>query len=247
MRTARRDEFLVNAELTNTGEHTRKSEEHTTDMVSGIHVGCVKTRDYRINASLLCVTQRRIFHGDGCVGERVVVERSVAQKVIVGCSFARDKVILFLLERYAEHGNATYAVADHLEIASSRNALLYVVCQVEVSVIEKGTFERVSSSLVSRCSLAETLIVKRLTNRSHRMVPVSHGRVVVVLAYGRLVLTLGMSHPFNLIPDLYGTCFHPSTLTEGDGRFDMVIQPSSTDCTLVSNTSGEELTRQSQR
>ena len=101
--------------------------------------------------------------------------------------------------------------------------------------MNKGTFERVSSSLVSRCSLAETLIDKRLTNRSHRMVPVSHGRLVVVLVYGRLVPTLGMSLPFNLILDPCGTCFHTSTVTEGGGRLDMEIQPSSTDCTLVSN------------
>ena len=89
--------------------------------------------------------------------------------------------------------------------------------------------------LLLRFSLIDAVSAIRLTNRSHQMPAVSRSRFVVVPLYGRLVLNLGMSHPFTLNLDLCGTCLNPSTVTEGGGRLDMDIQPSSTDRTLVSN------------
>src|SRR5207302_2652786 len=68
-----RDELLMYREFADSREYTRESLKDAPDVVRGIHIRRVETRDHGIEASLLPGGQGLVCHGDPCVRERVVV------------------------------------------------------------------------------------------------------------------------------------------------------------------------------
>ncbi len=78
-----------------------KVSQHPADVVGGVHVRGVEARDHRIEAGLLLRLERPVGHRDEGVGERVVVERSVALQVV-----GRSEVAGVLVRPGLLQGNA---------------------------------------------------------------------------------------------------------------------------------------------
>ena len=131
-----RDEFLVDAELADAGEDAGKRLQHAADVVDAVHVGRVEAGDHRVEARLFLLREGAI---DGCdvrVGERVVVERRVALQVVRRREVAGIAVRPLLLQRDAEQRRSAHARPHDLQELTRLDALLDVVRQVEVRVVE---------------------------------------------------------------------------------------------------------------
>ena len=132
----RRHELLVDAELADAREHAGERQQDTADVIDSVHVGRVEAGDHRVEAGLLGRRQRAVRHRDGCVGERIVVERRVAVQVVGGREVAGVAIRPLLLQRDAEErGPARPRPHDSQELAR-REALLDIVGQMEVRVVE---------------------------------------------------------------------------------------------------------------
>ena len=132
----RRDELLVDAELADPREDAGKGEEHPADVIHGVHVSGIEAGDHRIEARLLGRRQRLVDAGDGGVGERVVVERCIALQVVGRREVARIGIRPLLLKRNAEERRSPDTAAHDLQEAMDVDALLDVVRQVKVRVVE---------------------------------------------------------------------------------------------------------------
>ena len=76
-RDLRGHELLVNRELSDSREHTGKCLEHAPDVVRRVHVCGIEACNHGVKAGLLLFVERLIRHSDPCVGERVVIDRSI--------------------------------------------------------------------------------------------------------------------------------------------------------------------------
>ena len=132
----RRHELLVDAELADAGEHARERPQHAADVIGAVHVGRVEPGDHRIEARLRVRRQRSVGDRDRGVGERVVVERRIALQVVGRREIARVPVRPLLLQRDAEQRRAADPRPHDLQELADVDALLDVVRQVEVRVVE---------------------------------------------------------------------------------------------------------------
>ena len=132
----RRHEFLVDRELADAAEHARERLQHALDVVGRIHVGRVEAGDHRVETRLLGGRQRLVGHRDRRVGERVVVQRRVGLQVVGGREIAGVPVRPLLLQRDAEQRRSPGLVPHDLQERPDVDALLHVVGQVEVAVVE---------------------------------------------------------------------------------------------------------------
>jgi len=130
------NEFLVNGELADAGEDARKSFEDTANVVGGVHVGGIETGDHGVDARLLIFGQRFVGHGDGGVGERVVVERRIAVEVVSGRAIAVDAIGPFLLKGNTEEGDSASVIAHHVQKIVDAGAFLNVVGEMAVRIVE---------------------------------------------------------------------------------------------------------------
>ncbi len=135
-RDLRGHELLVNGELADPREDARKGPQHPADVIGGVHVGGVEAGDHGIEAGLLFRRERPVGHRDDGVGERVVVERSVALQVVGRSEVAGVLVRPGLLERNAEQGRAADPRPHDAQELPDVDALLHVVGQVEVDIVE---------------------------------------------------------------------------------------------------------------
>ena len=129
-------EFLVDAELADAGEDAGEGLQHAADVIDGIHVRRVEPGDHRIEARLLLLRERAIGAGDERIGERVVVERRVALQVVGRRELAGVAVRPLLLQRDAEQRRTADAAAHDLQELPDVDALLDVVGQVKVRIVE---------------------------------------------------------------------------------------------------------------
>ena len=135
-RDLRADELLVDAELADAGEDAGKRRQDAADVIDAVHVGRVETGDHRIEARLLLRPKAAIDAGDVGVRERVVVERRVGVQVVGRREVAGVGVGPVLLQRDAEQRRAGDARAHDVEELGDVDALLDVVGQVEMRVVE---------------------------------------------------------------------------------------------------------------
>jgi len=128
----------VNRELADSGKHAGEGLEDTFDVIRGVHVRGVEARDHRIQPGALLRWQRAIRHRDVGVGEGVVVERRVGLQVITRREVTGVRVRPRLLQRDAEQGGAGDARAHEAQEVANIRALLDVIRQVEVRIVELG-------------------------------------------------------------------------------------------------------------
>ncbi len=105
-------------------------------MIGGIHIGRIEPGDHRIKARLLLLRQCFVGHGNVCVGERVVVEKSVGLQVVAWGEAAGILVGPLLLERGAEESDAPDLCVHDFEKVVDVGSLLNVIGQVEVCIVE---------------------------------------------------------------------------------------------------------------
>ena len=132
----------MDRELADAGEDAGVGLEHAADVIGRVHVGRVEPGDHRVEALLLLRRQRLVRLGDERVGERVVVERRIGLQVVGRRVVARVLVRPGLLQRDAEQGGAADLVSHDLEVPADVGALLDVVRQVEVRVVEQVAVRR---------------------------------------------------------------------------------------------------------
>ncbi len=131
-----RHELLVDRELADPHEDPGEGPEHPADVVRRVHVGGIEAGDHGIEPRLFLGRQGLVLHGDPGVGERVVVKGRVGLKVVGRGVIARVAVGPHLLQGQAEERGPADLVAHDLQELAGGRALLDVVGQVDVAVVE---------------------------------------------------------------------------------------------------------------
>ena len=134
----RRHEFLVNRELSDTGEYARKGLQDAADMVRRVHVGRIEARDHRVETRLLLWRRQRLVgHGDPCIGERVVIKRRVGIQVISGRVSPVDPVGPLLLQAGSRRSPLVrYLVPHDLEESRECLSFLNVIGEMKMRIVE---------------------------------------------------------------------------------------------------------------
>ena len=132
----RRHELFVNGELADARKHTRKSLQHSADMIHGIHVRGVEAGNHGIKTGLLFRRQGLIGHRNPRVRERVVVQRSVGVQVIRRRTISVNWVRPLLLQGDAEQSHAASFVFHRLQEIMNIRTLLNIVGQVKMGIVE---------------------------------------------------------------------------------------------------------------
>ena len=111
---------------------------HPKTSIIWAHVGLgrIEARDHRIESRLLFFAERAIRHRNEGVSERVVIQRRVALQVVRGCELAGVRMRPLLLQRNAEQRRSVDPRAHNLQERADVDALLHVVGEVEVRVVE---------------------------------------------------------------------------------------------------------------
>jgi hypothetical protein len=131
-------ELLVDTELADPGEDTGKRLQYSPDVIDAVHVGRVEPGDHRIEPRLVRFGQPSIDARNVGVGERVVVEGGVGVQVVGWREVARVRIGPLLLQRNPEQRRAADTCAHDAQEGCRIDALLDVVRQVKVGVVEPG-------------------------------------------------------------------------------------------------------------
>src|SRR5262249_54956807 len=92
--------------------------------------------DHGVEASLLVFRERFEGHGDGSVGEGVVVERRITVEIVGGSAFAIDTIRPFLLKWDSKESDTTGVSAHHVQEIANAGTFLNVVGEMTVRVVE---------------------------------------------------------------------------------------------------------------
>lgn len=149
-------ELLVDAELANAAEHAGEGEQHAPDVVGGVHVSGVEAGDHRVQPLLLFRCERAVRHRDVRIGEAVVIQRRVGVQVIGGRVVPGHTMAPLLLQGDTEERATAHLVAhDGLHVVLRVEALLDVIGEVEVAVVEEavvhGRCRRLSALFPDLC------------------------------------------------------------------------------------------------